>query len=194
MGQVNTGYTIQGAFPSTVGGTGTTRKYFPNVPGPSIGVSNLTPSSTNAKGQLNVLGSNKLNGQVFTIDVVGAVSIDPTISCPAITIDLQANTGTLASPTYTTIATTGAVTAGNFDGEPFRISANFSGDSISGQLQGTYSALFNGSLVNSTPKASTTLSGLNFVTEPVFGLVVGVTFSVSGTNNLAYLYQFTLSS
>lgn len=195
MGQVNTGYTIQGAFPTTVGGSGLSIKYFPNIPGPSIGVSNTTPSASSAAGQLNVPGANKLNGQVFRIDAVGGVSIAPGISCPTVTIDLRANTGTIASPSYTTIASTGAVTAGNFDNESWRISTEVSGDTASGILQGTFVALFNGSLVNSTPKALVAnLSGLNYATDPVFGLVVGVTFSVTGAANSASMYQFSLSS
>jgi hypothetical protein len=194
MGQVNTGYTITGAFGTTVGGSGITRKYFPNVPGPSIGVSNTTPSSSSAQGQLNVPGANKLNGQWFDINIAGAVSVAPGISCPTVTIDLQANTGTIASPTYTTIATTGAVTAGNFDNESFAMKVSLVGDSLSGILTGSYLAMFNGVIVNSTQKVITNLSGLNFAVDPVFGLVVGVTFSVTGAANSATLYQFSLSS
>lgn len=195
MSQVNTNYAINGAFGTTVGGSGTTIKYFPNVPGPSIGVSNTTPSATSAAGQLNVPGANKLNGQLFEVDVVGAVSIAPGISCPTVTIDLRANTGTITSPSYTTIASTGAVTAGNFDNESFLIKATLAGDTSSGLLQGVFLAMFNGSVVNSTPKALVAnLSGLNYATDPVFGLVVGVTFSVTGAANSATLYQFALSS
>ncbi len=194
MAQVNTNYAVNGASPSTVGGTGVGIKYFPNVPGPSIGVANTTPSSSSAKGQLNVPGNNTLNGQRFTINVTGNISIDPTISCPAVTIALYANTGTVLSPSYTAIATTGAVTAGNFDNEDFGLQAVLFGTTASGVVQGTQSAMFNASLANSTPKAlQANLSGINFGAQIPFGLVVGVTFSVSG-NNTANLYEFSLQS
>lgn len=196
MSQVNIGYAINGAFPTTVGGTGTTVKYWPNVPGPSIGVSNTTPSSTSSNGQLNVPGANKLNGQLFEVAIVGAVSIDPSISCPSVEVALYANTAANgATPSYTKIATTGAVTPGNTDFEAFRLSLAVSGDTLSGILQGSQTAYFNGSLQNSTPKALTAnLSGLNFATDPVFGLVAGITFGTSGAKNLGTLWQFSLSS
>jgi hypothetical protein len=192
--QTNINYLVNGANPSTVGGTGTAIKYFPNNPGPSIGVSNTTPSATSAAGQLPVPGANKLNGQQFRVYATGALSVAPGISCPNITIALYANTGTVASPTYTAIATTGAVAAGNFDNESWKIEALLNGDTLSGVLQGQYSAIFNNVLVNSTPKVITALSGLNYATDPVFGLVVGVTFSVSAAANSAFMYQFVLES
>lgn len=195
MAQVNTNYAVNGAFPSVVGGTGTAIKYFPNVPGPSIGVASTTPSSASAKGQLNVPGANTLNGQRFTVNVTGNISIDPTISCPSVTIALYANTGTVTSPSYTAIATTGSVVAGNFDNEDFALSVTLFGTTASGVVQGSQQAFFNAALVNSTPKAlQANLSGINFGNQIPFGLVVGVTFSVSGANNTANLYQFVLES
>lgn len=196
MSQPGTNYAINGSSPTTVGGTGTTVKYFPNVPGPSIGVSNTTPSSTSSAGQLNVLGSNTLNGQRFTINLTGNVSIDPAISCPTVEIALYANTAAIgASPSYTKIATTGAVTAGNFDNEDFALSVTLFGTTASGVVQGSQQCFFNAALVNSTPKALTAnLSGINFGAATPFGLVVGVTFSVSGAQNVGRLYQFVLES
>jgi hypothetical protein len=194
MSTYDINYSVNGAFQSTVGGSGTSRQFFPSLPGPSIGVANLVPSSTNAKGQLPVPGSNKLNGQPFIVNVAGWISSDPSIACPSVTIDLVANTGTIASPTYTTIASTGAVVAGNFDQDQFWIRCDFLGDTLSGLLTGRYFATFNGTAQNSTPKATTNLTGINMGSEPPFGLLVGVTFSVSGAKNLASLSNFSLES
>lgn len=194
MAQNNVNYSVNGASPSIVGGTGISVKYFPNQPGPSIGVSNTTPSSSSAAGQLAVPGNNTLNGQIFTVNLCGNISIDPIIACPTVSVLIYANTGTVTSPTYTAIGGVSAVAAGNFDNEPFRVSLSLSGDTLSGVVQGTQTALFNNVLTNSTPKVITSLSGINFGSALPFGLVAGVTFSVSGANNKAFCYQFNLES
>jgi hypothetical protein len=194
--QVVTNFLVNGLTATTVGGTGTSVKYFPNIPGSSIGVANTTPSSSSARGQLSVPGNSALNGQDFEVVVIGAVNTDSAIACPTVTVALYANTGTVASPSYTAIATTGGITGASLslNDEPFAIRARLSGDSASGIVGGFYTAMYNGVLVNSTQKATTLLSSINFANDVPFGLVVGVTFSVSGANNLATLYQFSLAN
>lgn len=196
--QIITAYLVNGANPVVVGGTGTAIKYFPSVPGPSIGVNRTTPSSTSSLGQLKAPGQNRLNGQKFTVDVVGYVTADSAIACPNVTIALYAQTNQQTdghNPTYTAIATTGAIAAGSLSSEPFSISFEGNGDSVSGMLQGLQTDIYAGVLRNTSPKAAENLlSNINFGANVPFGLVVGVTFSVSGANNSASLTQFSLSA
>ena len=196
MSSVIAGYQCNGLNPITVGGTGTAVKYFPFVPNASIGVPNLTPSATNPKGQLNVPGNSRLNGQSFDIDVVGSIYTDPSLACPTITAALYAQTGTTNNPVYTAIATTGGVTTTGlaYIDEPFRIKASLSCDTNSGILQGTQLALYYNVVKSATIALASTLTGINMGADVPFGLVVGVTFSISGANNLASLYQFSLSA
>lgn len=196
--QVVTGYLINGSSVVTVGGTGTAIKYFPSVPGPSIGVNRTTPSATSSLGQLKALGNNRLNGQKFRVDVSGYVTTGAGIACPNVTVALYAQTNTQTdghNPTYTAIATTGAIAAGSLVNEPFNIKFEGEGDSVSGMLQGLQTVLYAGVLRNSTPKAAENLlNNINFNADVPFGLVVGVTFSVSAADNSASLTQFGLSS
>lgn len=196
--QVITGYQVNGSVPATVGGTGTAVKYFPFVPGPSIGVNRTTPSSSSSNGQLKVPGNNRLNGQKFQIDVSGYITTGSGIACPNVTVALYAQTNIQTdghNPVYTAIATTGAVAAGALVNEPFNIKLEAEGDSVSGMVQGVQTDLYAGILRNSSPKAiENLLANINFNADVPFGLVVGVTFSVSSADNLGVLTQFTLAS
>lgn len=195
MAQTLTNYAVNGSTPSTVGGTGVGIKYFPNLPGASIGVNNTTPSSTSANGQMTVPGSNRLNGQYFTVNAAGNFEVGAGGTCPTVTIALYANKGTVTSPSYTTLATTTAITAQNLTGTfyPWYLQVSLQGDSGSGIVQGKFNYQ-----VDATASVSNTLtnnlSGINFATEPPFGLVIGITFSVSETGNSANLYQFSLEA
>ena len=189
-------YSITGANPSTVGGTGTGTKFFPNLPGPSIGVANTTPSSTSGVGQLDVPGSNRLNGIVFHALASGNFEVGAGGACPSVTITVSANTGTKQSPSYTVLATTGAITAQNLDGVfyPWYVDDTLEGDTLSGVVQGSFSSQTDGVAVSGTTLTHN-LSGINFSTqEPAFGLVVGVQFSVSEPGNSANMYQFQIQS
>lgn len=183
------------ANPSTVGGTGTGAKYF-TAPSNNFtsGVS-TAPSSSSAVGQLLVPGNGELEGQPFLITAAGDFEVGSGGACPNVTIDIQANTGTAASPTYTTIITSGAITAQNLTGTFYSwfLQGRVVGTSASGILSG----LQYGSIDN-TARAqialTSALSGLNFSsTSPAFGLVARITFSVSESGNSANLYHFTLS-
>jgi hypothetical protein len=189
-------YQINGVSPVTIGGLGVARKFFPQPLNTSWLVPSLTPSATNAKGQLQVPGDNKLNGQDFEIVAIGAVNSDPLIACPTITVELLANTGTVATPNYVILASTAGITTTSlsFDDEPWSLRARVSGDSNSGIVGGIQTTLYNGILANSTPKATGVLSGINFGAAIPFGLVVAVTFSVTGANNTGSMYQFALNN
>ena len=198
---------VSGTYPSTVGGTGVTAKYFP-APSGQINIAGTAPSSTSAAGELSVPGRNILNGQQFTIKATGNFEVGSGGACPNVLIELVANTGTISSPTYTVLASTGEITAQNLTGTfyDWAIEASVNGSTQSGLLQGSYRAIVDGTVVNSTPKAlDHTLTGLVFgptaaqaqssnqsQTDPVFGLLVRVTFSVSEAGNSANLFEFGL--
>jgi hypothetical protein len=197
-------FQANGIVPSTVGGTGTSVKYFPRPLGPSIGVAPTTPSSTNANGALLVPGNNSLNGQHMAVNVRGSVYTDPTIACPTVTVAVYAVTnynslGIIpgSNPVYTAIASTGGLTTSslNYNDEPFAFTLNISADTASGVLQGIQAVLYNNVLVASSPKVlGSTLTGINMGYPIPFGLVIGVTFSVSGANNLATLTEFNIDA
>ena len=184
---------INGASPVTVGGTGTTAKYFPAVPGASIGV------NSTAVGYVYVPGNNAVNGQSMTITAVGSYTLDPTdASSPTVLVELVATKNpTAASPTYTIIATTGSVASSGIGvaSDSFRIQASVFGDNISGLLSGNYTAIMNTALKNSPPTTLTnTVSGLSFSSAVPFALALRITFSVTGAANSASLYQFAIST
>lgn len=197
---------ISGTYPVTVGGTGTTAKYFP-VPSGQIGITGTAPSSTNAFGQLAVPGGNRLNGQQFEIRATGNFEVGSGGACPNVKIDLVANTGTITSPTYTVIANSGQITAQNLTGTwyDWALTAVVNGSTQSGTLQGRYTFAADGAVQKSNTALDNTLTGLVFgptaaiaqsanqaTTDPVFGLLVRVTFSVSEPGNSANMFEFGL--
>ena len=199
-------FQVNGLNPVSVGGTGTAVKYFPRLlsasASPLLGSAPSTPSSTNPAGMLVVPAQNELNGQEFRVVAVGNYLMGASAGSETVTVALYAVTGSLASPVYTAIASTGAVTpTPNVDGiqHSWRLSAKVSGDTLSGILGGSYEAFDNGVLQNSTPKQTVAVSGLDFGVGNVnlgigvvLGLVVGVTFSVSNAQNAAKMYEFQI--
>ena len=197
MSTVNAQLNVNGSNPVTVGGTGTGRKVFPYTPGPSIGAAPTTSSPFYGVGVIPMPSANALNGQLFEVLAAGNFEVGSGGTCPSVTIDLLAATSTanLAAGTYTTLATSGAITAQNLTGVfyPWYLKFNLQGDNGSGVLQGN--GLF---IVDSTSVVKTTLtsnlSSVNFNANIPFYLAVGVTFSVSESGNSANMYQFQLAS
>lgn len=199
MSQTLTQYSINGANPSTVGGTGTAAKYFPNLPGPSIGVANLTPSATSAAGQLLVPGSNRLNGQPFHVFAAGNFEVGAGGGSATVTLTLSANTGTVSTPIYTTIAASTAYAAEALDGVfyPFLIDVSIEGDSQSGLIQGTQTIQIDNTANRAGTQLVSSLAGIlpatgAFAGEPPFGLVLSVTFGTSEVGNSANLFRFSV--
>jgi hypothetical protein len=197
---------VSGTYPSTVGGTGTTAKYFP-APSGQINTTGTAPSATNAAGQLDVPGRNIVNGRAFGIVAAGNFEVGSGGACPNVLIEVVANTGTVTSPSYTVIMTSGQITAQNLTGTFYDwfFDAEVIGSTGSGTLTGLYSAVIDGSVVRNNVVLTNNLSGLAFgptaaqaqssnqtTTDPVFGLLVRVTFSVSEPGNAANMYQFEL--
>jgi hypothetical protein len=158
-------------------------------------------------GQLAVPGRNELNGCAFNIRAAGNFEVGSGGACPNVTIDVVANTGTISSPTYTVIMTSGAITAQNLTGTFYDwfFDGEVQGTTGSGTLQGAYDCVVDTTLVKNHQALTNTLTGLVWgptatqqqganiaTTDPVFGLLVRVTFSVSEPGNAANLYQFEL--
>jgi hypothetical protein len=198
---------VRGLAPSTVGGTGTTVKYFPRPYGPSIGVAPLTPSTVNPTGALFIPSAGVFNGQQIPVLVSG--SVGPGVADPssAATVQLYVVTGSLTAPVYTSVATTGSITD-NYNAIPFGFNVTLLGDSLSGLLVGQYTVYQAGAITAPTT-LTTNVAGINFNGDGTglngagnqglgkgiaFGLVVGATFTTSNATNLATLTQFQIGS
>lgn len=197
---------VNGAFPSKVGGTGTTIKRFPRPLGPSIGVAPSTPSATSAVGALFLPAQNVFNAQQFNILASGTVGSDTGDPSGTVNIQLQAVTGSLSAPVYTTIASTSALAPTFPSAEPWLIDAILVGDDASGLLVGNYTAML-ANVVHTTSGTTgavaidAAIPGLKFnAGNPalqqgaVLGFVVGVTFGTSDATNTASLFEFTIES
>lgn len=193
MSQVVANLLVNGLNPVTVGGTGTTAKFFPAAPGASIGV------ASSKVGYVYLPGNSSLNGQPFTVEAVGNVTVDPTIACPTILVELVATTNpTAASPTYVAIAasTTHAPGQGSGDAfatQPWLIRAQLNGDSASGFLQGTQIVIVDNTVVTSLA-AAVAITGVNFGAPVPVAFAVRFTFGTSGAGNSASMYNFTVQA
>lgn len=206
MSVVIADFGVNGRFPVTVGGTGTPVKYFGRNAATAAGATWVsaptTPSSSNAKGCLLVPGDNKLNSQLFNVKAAGTFTQGATESSSEVTVSLYAVTGSYASPTYTTLASTASyANAADSVAYGWAINATLIGDTASGLVGGSYAAYVAGALSNSTPKnIANVLTSINFATGnsgldfAPFGLVVGVTFGQSFSDNAASMYEFTIEA
>ncbi len=194
-------FQVNGLNPSTVGGVGTAAKYFPRVLGSSIGNFSAAPSAASAAGQLSVAAFGELQGNAFRVKLAGDVL--PFTGGGNVTIELVANTGTVAAPSYAAIASTGAVALASATAVNWFLEATVVGTNNSGATPGLLSGYFSGSLNNAVIALTAITnppSGLDFVKGQaavqgnVLGLVARVTFSVSLAQNFARLYQFQISA
>lgn len=198
--------------PSIVGGASTSTLYFPRLTSAAAWSQSsslsgappyVTPSATNAFGQLSVPGNNALDGQTFTVRAAGDFGSDTGDPSGTFQVSLYANTGSPTSPIYTQMATTGAVVPGFASAEPWTLVTTLQGTTLSGLLGGTYTATVGGQRVGAAGQNTThVLSGISFNNPsltsselsggPPFGFVVGVRFGTSNSTNTASLYQFQL--
>lgn len=194
-------YQVNGLFPSSVGGVGTAAKYFPRILGSNgPGSVSVTPSATSAVGQLSVPAFGELQGQKFKVVLAGDVL--PFTGGTTFTIDLVANTGTVTTPSYAVLATTGAITLASATAVNWFLEAHVSGTNNAGATPGQLNGFYWGNQ-NVTPIAQTTITsvptGLDFVKGQasvqgnVVGLVARATFATSLAQNFARLYQFQVS-
>lgn len=187
-------FQVSGLFPSVVSAAVSTAQYFPRLLGTSIGVQSVAPSATSAAGQLVIPGNSELENQWTTVLIAGQAVAGAAAGSATVTVLVRANTGTVTSPSYTTIASlTTQALAPIADG----VSNNFGfriqllGSTASGTVGGNYTALY-----NNTPKASgaldAQLSGISLASATPFGLVVSATFSSATAGNVAKLTQFQI--
>jgi len=209
MAQPVTNLLINGINPVSVGGTGTTLKIFPFVPGASISV----PSVKN--GYLYIPGNAESNNQRLSVRANGNFQIGGDTSSPAFTLGLYAATfvgtvGTLIStPIYSqTFAGSGEGGTPGVNYYPWSLAADLCGDGLVAQQgqasqpqffgSGLVQLLSASSVIDGTGATGTAglvsgLTGINMNAAIPFGLAIGVTFSVSGSGNVANMYQFDIS-
>jgi hypothetical protein len=213
---------VNGQLASKVGGTGTSIKYFPRlvgitgtligsaglggvsgsgVAGPLFNNAPSTPSTTSAVGSLFLPAANVYNAQQLNLIASGTTGADTGDPSANVTISVQAVTGSLTAPVYTTIASAGGGTLGFPQGlEPWTFDIILIGDSGSGLLTGFYSSIL-GATVKTPALLDNLVFGLNFASGnpalqqgAVLGFVVGVTFGTSDASNKASLTEFTIES
>src|SRR5271168_151432 len=145
-------YLCNGSVPSVVGGTGTSIKYFADLPAQAGWLSSnanvntaiqsiqqgATPTATSNLGGLPVPGRSILNGQRFKVTASGNVLAGSTEHSGTLTITLALSTAasTSATPSYVTLLA--PVLTPNLDSVyyPWTIYADLEGDTLSGILQG----------------------------------------------------------
>lgn len=169
--------------PAKISGTGTGDFYFPR-PNGSLFVAPATPSVSSAAGQLAFPGENELNGQQAKVVAAGSAT---TSQSSTVILTLLANTGTVATPSYTTLATvtTGAIATTSIS---WFLEADLVVDSTSKQLSGVYWGVANNTLVDLTAISAPTNPPNPALTLP-FGIVMKVSFGTGATANSAQLFQ-----
>jgi len=211
MSQIVADFQVNGLLPSTVGGTGTTVKYFGRNVAFAQGAtwtSPLVPSSTNANGVLLVPGDNKMNGQKMVVTAAGSYFPASAATSESVEVALYGVTGTLTSPTYTKLATSGSFTPGA-DGVSynFTIIATLMGTTASGVVGGNQYVIINNTIQTSLAALTNSLTGIVFgqsgsgsnqvqsgLGGAPFGLVVGITFGSSFSTNAASLNEFVIEA
>ncbi len=108
------------------------------------------------------------------------------------TLTLYAQTSAnLASPTYTAIASSGAITPALAQAEDVSLEVTLFGSTKSGIVQGYQTGVKNQGLL-AAAALTANLSGISMAQAIPFGLVVGVTFGTSDASNSARLTQFQI--
>lgn len=164
---------LQTFVPATVGGTGTTAKIF------QYSASAFTPTDLTAPGAvtLPIPGSGRLNGKRFTIAASGNATVAG--SSPTLQIQLLASVNGAAN---VIVAQSSAQSvSGSF---PWTIAGVLQGDTLSGIVQGSFSALVN-SLLNSPAVLTNGLTGVSFGTNSASGATNGASYPTTGVSGFA---------
>lgn len=167
---------VSASNPSLINPSTNAKTYFPAL-------TLSTPSISDATGQL--VFPSGYNGQRVKVVLAGDITTGDSINS---TIVLQANTGTLSSPVYTTLALAAyaTVAAETF---PWFMVAEFEGTTAANSIGGSFTAYMNNTRVEQV--LSTQL-----IVDPNlgFGLVAYVRFSAGNAGNAASLHQFQILS
>ena len=210
-------YQVNGMFPSKVQTSGTGKNYFPRTFGSQFNVTPATPTDANYTGQLNLPGSqyfNAIHGQ--RLRVVAAGSAFTGVSS-TVTILVEINTGTLASPTRTTLMTVAPTTvvgrmswfleghmviAGSAGlstdlGTGQQLNSGSPAPLVQGQLSGWYEGSANQTILPAAPTSMGAIPTVQLVNTSsaspnVSGIAVSVTFSAGNASNQATLNEFTI--
>jgi hypothetical protein len=215
MSQIVDNLEISFAFPSTVGGAGTTTKFFPNAPGPSIGV-----QSRNF-GFLYCPGNGEANGQRMSVFATGNYGAGTgTFASPIVTlslypvlfdakangnspVDVAANSSDitpgvgrvkiLSTPIVSQQETNNQFLTGGV--ATWMLGFDLVGDSQSGlvRLISGFMSSNNGSFGTVNTGLVSALSNVNYSAPIPFGPVIGITFTVSDANASGSLWTFNLS-
>jgi len=187
-------FLVNGLNPSTVGGAGSTVKYFPRLFG-GFNVESTAPSATSNAGQLVVPGNSALEAQWFDVLVGGSILSGVADSSVTAKVSLYAQTAAAgATPSYTEIATTGFFTAPlEQTSYAFALKVQLFGSTKSGVVRGFQSGIFGANNI-AAGNLTNNLSGVSMASSTPFGLVVGVTFSNSDAGNAASLNQFQIAA
>jgi len=194
MSQPVTNLLINGLNPVSVGGTGTAIKYFPIVPGASIGV------ASTKNGYLYVSGNGSANGQQLSVRASGNLNVGAgAVSSPLVTVGLYPVTfvGTVGTIVSTAIISQQSTTAmePTQAAIPWALNVNLIGDTLSGLVQAIGGAIaIDGTAGTFSTGLVTGLTAINFSNPIPYGVVVGVTFSQSESGNNANMYQFEIQS
>ena len=130
--------------------------------------------------------SSGFNGQFLKVVLAGDIT---TADAYTATITLQAQTGPVLTPVYTTLAFS-SQNPGMAKAFPWFMVVEFEGTTVSG-LGGRFYGSMNNSLIPLSVLSST-LVGAD--PNAGFGLVVNVKFGTGDSGNSASLYQFQLIS
>ena len=208
-------FSINSINPSTVGGTGTGIKYFPNLSG-NIGAAGLVSSLGGAvsgaasNGYVFCPGVNKANGIRLSALASGNFTIGNGggTASPVVTVGLYPVTFYIPNPgnapptiSPTPIISQAFAAAGDLIGYyPWSLSVDLQGDNLTGLLQAMNGNIsidgIAGSFSNSIPlNLAGSLASTTPMNVPVpYGLLVGVTFSISDPLAQANMYEFSLSN
>ena len=204
--QVLSNLLCNGLTPVSTGGSGTSLKLLPQLPGASIGV------ASTKNGYVYCPDNGQANGQRMQAIASGDFTIGggPNFTSPAVTVALYFVT--FAGNVPAGLATIGGQTVAPYTGATTLITQTFVGSSdvlaagypwaLSVDLMGSQNSglvqTLSGSIaidgVAGSFSASVPGSGINFNSAIPFALVVGVTSSVSDTSFLANMFEFQLIS
>lgn len=182
------------ALSTTISGTGSTS--VPRIFGasPALLTTNGGSLPTTAPCSLTAPGSGRVEGKLFRVVASGWVTTGAALTVTpymlaAVTLPAAASQLTVSS--YTTIADPTGVAIGSATTVPWSMELVLEGDSVSGILQGTCNTLINNTYTASTALAST-LTSVNFSTEPAFYVVPAFLFGTSNASNLVTLDNFVV--
>lgn len=177
---------------SGIGSTTVTR-VFPASP--VLVTTNGGALPTTAPCSLTVPGSGRVEGKIFRIIASGVVTtgantvtVTPSL-CAA--VSLPAAASQLTATSYTTLAAPTGVQIATASTVPWAIELQLQGDSISGVLQGAMRTMINNTL-GAWAALGSTLTGVNFSTEPSFYVVPAFLFDTSNAANVAQLDSFVV--